>query len=124
MSLYSQTTTYTQMPYPAQGYGAAVPPPNSYYAPPPPAPQPVFHVDPNMFRRDYMTRLSNLTVNSRPIIQTLSLIAQDYSRYADVVVQCIEQHIRRVSRHSPLCPHHVSRTHIAYKLALVVQILV
>ncbi|EJF61180.1 hypothetical protein DICSQDRAFT_86616 [Dichomitus squalens LYAD-421 SS1] len=95
MSLYPQTTTYTQMPYPAQGYGAAVPPQPSYY-PPPPAPQPVFHLDPNMFRRDYMTRLANLTVNSRPIIQTLSLIAQDYSRYADVVVQCIEQHIRRV----------------------------
>ncbi|KAI0719620.1 hypothetical protein C8T65DRAFT_635929 [Cerioporus squamosus] len=95
MSLYPQSTAYTQMAYPAPGYGAPVPPPNPYYAPPPVA-QPVYHVDPNMFRRDYMTRLSNLTVNSRPIIQSLSMIAQDYSRFADVVVQCIEQHLRRV----------------------------
>ncbi|RPD67228.1 hypothetical protein L226DRAFT_529606 [Lentinus tigrinus ALCF2SS1-7] len=95
MSLYPQSTAYTQMAYPVQGYGAPVPPPNPYYAPPP-IPQPVYHVDPNVFRRDYMTRLSNLTVNSRPIIQNLSMIAQDYSRFADVVVQCIEQHLRRV----------------------------
>ena len=95
MSLYPQSTAYTQLAYPAQGYGAPVPPPNPYYAPP--VPQPVYHVDANMFRRDYMTRLSNLTVNSRPIIQSLSMIAQDYSRFADVVVQCIEQHLRRVS---------------------------
>ncbi|KAI1795172.1 hypothetical protein LXA43DRAFT_993775 [Ganoderma leucocontextum] len=96
MSLYPQTTTYPQMPYQTQGYGPTVVPPNPFYAPPPPVPQPVFHLDPNTFRRDYVTRLSNLTVNSRPIIQTLSMIAQDYSRYADVVVQCIEQHLRRV----------------------------
>ncbi len=96
MSLYPQSTAYTQLAYPAaQGYGAPLPPPNPYYAPPP-VPQP-YHVDPNMFRRDYITRLSNLTVNSRPIIQSLSMIAQDYSRFADVVVQCIEQHLRRVS---------------------------
>ena len=111
MALYPQSTTYTQVPYPTPGYGAAVPPPNPYYAPPA-APQPVFHLDPNTFRRDYMTRLSNLTVNSRPIIQTLSLIAQDYSRYADVVVQCIEQHLRRVSHrlHDLFCLSLPSRT--------------
>lgn len=100
MSLYPQpTATYSQMPYESQGYGPTIAPPNPYYAPPPPVPQPAFHLDPNTFRRDYITRLSNLTVNSRPIIQTLSMIAQDYSRYADVVVQCIEQHLRRVSLH-------------------------
>lgn len=98
MSVYPQSSTYTQMAYPPQGYGAPVPPPNAYYAAPPPAPQPVYqHFDPNTFRRDYSTRLSNLTVNSRPIIQSLSIIAQEYTRFADAVVQCIEQHIRRVS---------------------------
>ncbi|KAI0774211.1 hypothetical protein C8Q74DRAFT_1268922 [Fomes fomentarius] len=96
MSLYPQSTAYTQMPYPAQGYGAPVPPPNAFAYAAPPVPQPVYHLDSNMFRRDYMQRLSNLTVNSRPIIQSLSMFAQDYSRFADVVVQCIEQHIRRV----------------------------
>ncbi|KAI0723239.1 hypothetical protein C8Q76DRAFT_646524 [Earliella scabrosa] len=96
MSLYPQTTTYSQMSYPPQGFGAAVPPPNAYNYAPPPVAQPVYHVDPNMFRRDYASRLAALTVNSRPIIQSLSMIAQDYSRFADVVVQCIEQHLRRV----------------------------
>ncbi|KAI0353595.1 hypothetical protein OH77DRAFT_1458232 [Trametes cingulata] len=96
MSLYPQSSSYGhQMAYPPQGYGAPVPPPNPYYAPP--QPPPVFqHFDPNTFRRDYSTRLSNLTVNSRPIIQSLSMIAQEYTQFADVVVQCIEQHIRRV----------------------------
>ncbi|KAI0375573.1 hypothetical protein BV20DRAFT_984328 [Pilatotrama ljubarskyi] len=95
MSLYPQSSAYGhQMAYPPQGYGAPVPPPNSYYAPPPP---PVFqHFDPNTFRRDYSSRLSNLTVNSRPIIQSLSMIAQEYTQFAEVVVQCIEQHLRRV----------------------------
>ncbi|KAI9001076.1 hypothetical protein BD414DRAFT_473529 [Trametes punicea] len=88
---------YHQLAYPPQGYGVPMPPPNVYYAPPPPAPQPIYqHFDPNSFRRDYITRLSNLTVNSRPIIQSLSMIAQEYTRFADVVVQCIDQHIRRV----------------------------
>ena len=100
MSLYPQTTTYSQMSYPPQGFGAAVPPPNAYNYAPPPVAQPVYHVDPNMFRRDYASRLAALTVNSRPIIQSLSMIAQDYSRFAEVVVQCIEQHLRRVSRPS------------------------
>lgn len=54
-------------------------------------------MDPVSFRRDYMGRLAELTVNSRPIIQNLSMVAQEYSRYADVVTECIEQHIRRVS---------------------------
>ncbi|CAL1700836.1 unnamed protein product [Somion occarium] len=43
-----------------------------------------------------MTRLAELTVNSRPIIHNLSIIAQEYSRYAEVVAQCIESHVRRV----------------------------
>ncbi|KAH9844237.1 uncharacterized protein C8Q71DRAFT_731856 [Rhodofomes roseus] len=97
MSLYPQPQS--------QGYGAAAFPPPGYgqpsmYAPPafsyaPPA-QPVYHVDPTSFRRDYSTRLAELTVNSRPIIQNLSMVAQDYTRFADIVVQCIESHIRRV----------------------------
>jgi len=43
-----------------------------------------------------MTRLSELTFNSRPMIQHLSMLAQDSSRFADIVAQCIEGHIRRV----------------------------
>ena len=62
----------------------------------------LYYADPNHFRRDYIARLSELTVNSRPIIQGLSMTAQEYARYADIVVNCIEQHIRRVSHHFPI----------------------
>ncbi|GJJ07434.1 hypothetical protein Clacol_001636 [Clathrus columnatus] len=56
----------------------------------PPAP------DPNTFRQFYASQLATLTFNSRPIIQNLSMIAQDYNRLSNIVVQCIEAHIRRV----------------------------
>ena len=53
--------------------------------------------DPNTFRQFYASHLATLTFNSRPIIQNLSMIAQDYTRMSNVVVQCLEAHIRRVS---------------------------
>ncbi|KAF8592392.1 hypothetical protein K439DRAFT_1503404 [Ramaria rubella] len=52
--------------------------------------------DPNTFRQFYASHLATLTFNSRPIIQNLSMIAQDYTRMSNVVVQCLEAHIRRV----------------------------
>ena len=96
MAYPPSTTTYAQVAYPTHHFAHPIPPPNPYHFAPPPVQQPVY-LDPNTFRRDYMTRLANLTVNSRPIIQSLSMIAQDYSRFAEIVVQCVEQHIRRVS---------------------------
>ncbi|KAI0796733.1 hypothetical protein C8Q75DRAFT_742075 [Abortiporus biennis] len=94
MSLYSQAHAYGQPSYPPAGYHQPMPPPGSYnYLPPPPQPA---YVDPSSFRRDYTTRLGELTVNSRPIIQNLSMVAQEFSRYAEIVAQCIEGHIRRV----------------------------
>lgn len=54
-------------------------------------------LDPNTFRQFYASQLATLTFNSRPIIQNLSMIAQDYNRLSNIVVQCIEAHIRRVS---------------------------
>jgi len=60
------------------------------------SPQPAF-IDPASFRRDYSSRLEQLQFNSRPIIQNLSFYAQEYSRYADLVAQCIDSHIRKVS---------------------------
>jgi len=97
MSLYPQAASqaFGQMPYPTQSYSQPMIPPPTYHYPP--TAQPVFHVDPNMFRRDYMARLAELTINSRPIIQNLSMLAQEFSRFAEIVVQSIETHIRRVS---------------------------
>ena len=89
-----------------QGYGHQPVP--AYYPPPPPPPQPQPYYDATYFGRDYMARLAELTVNSRPIIQNLSVIAQDYQRYADTVVQCLETHIRRVSCPLPFPLDHLS----------------
>ena len=100
------SSVYTQSLYGQPSYGGP-----SFSTPPPPMmppgypqyqyqyhqpPAPVF-LDPIAFRREFASRLSQLTVNSRPIIQELSLLAQDYSRYADTVAELIEAHIRRVS---------------------------
>ncbi|KAJ2930199.1 hypothetical protein H1R20_g6915, partial [Candolleomyces eurysporus] len=104
--MYSQAH-YGQPSY--SGHHYPPPPVNSYYGhqhqqhyiqhPPVPqisAPPPVYHIDPTTFRSDYMRSLADLTFNSRPIIERLSLLAQDYSRHADIVVSCVETHIRRV----------------------------
>jgi pre-mRNA cleavage complex 2 protein Pcf11 len=92
MSLYPQNL-YGQMPFPGPSYSQV-----GYQYQQLPPPPPVYHVDPASFRRDYTSRLAELTVNSRPIIQNLSMIAQEYSRWAEIVAQCLEAHIRRVSR--------------------------
>jgi len=94
MSLYPQN-------HYGQPYGYAQPVVGYSY--PQALPPPVFIMDPNTFRREYSLRLADLTINSRPIIQNLSMLAQEYSRFADIVAQCIEAHIRRVSHvSSPL----------------------
>lgn len=102
MSLYSQSY-YGQPSYGGPTYAA----PAAYqyqYPQQPGHPQPIPHspphpvfIDPAAFRRDYSSRLDQLQFNSRPVIQSLSFYAQEYSRYADVVAQCLESHIRKVS---------------------------
>ncbi|KAF9247315.1 hypothetical protein BU15DRAFT_39285 [Melanogaster broomeanus] len=97
MSMYSQASAYGQVAYPAAGYhqSGLTAYPYQQQQQPQPAP-PVYHVDPNSFRRDFTARLAELTINSRPIIQTLSMFAQEHSRWGDIVAQCIDTHIRRV----------------------------
>ncbi|GLB33916.1 putative RPR [Lyophyllum shimeji] len=97
MSLYSAHSHYGQPPYshysqPAAHSGYHY----QYQQPPPPIPPAPVYLDPVSFRREYTSRLAELTVNSRPVIQHLSMLAQDYSRYAEIVAQCVESHIRRV----------------------------
>ncbi|KAJ7904620.1 hypothetical protein B0H14DRAFT_2663686 [Mycena olivaceomarginata] len=89
--MYPQHQQYGPPPIPHQpAYGGY-----SYYQQPPPPP-PVYNPDPVTFRRDYSNQLAELKVNSRPIIQNLSMIAQDFARFSDIVAQCLESHIRRV----------------------------
>jgi pre-mRNA cleavage complex 2 protein Pcf11 len=111
MSLYHQPTMMTHgQPYRAPPYGHAPPvheqqrgptPYQQYagrYPAPTPVPplQPMYHMDANSFRDEYMRRLASLTENSRPIIQNLLLFAQEYPRWSDIVGQCIQTHIRSV----------------------------
>lgn len=102
---YSQTATYSRVTPPSHAYAQArvsLPPHYPYSVP---SVQPTYLLNPNAFRQDFSGRLNELTVNSRPIIQSLSTIAQDYLRYAEIVVQCVEQHIRRVSLSDSLSFH-------------------
>ncbi|KIJ56625.1 hypothetical protein M422DRAFT_22777 [Sphaerobolus stellatus SS14] len=86
MSLHSYTSTGGQVGY--------VQPSTSYQYQQPSHSSSLY--DPNAFRQFYAGQLTTLTFNSRPIIQSLSMLAQEYSRMSDIVVQCIEGHIRRV----------------------------
>ncbi|KAJ7764985.1 hypothetical protein DFH07DRAFT_811027 [Mycena maculata] len=92
--MYTQQHYGSPQPFPHQqpAFGAYP----TYYQPQQPPPPPAYHPDPVTFRRDYSNQLAELKVNSRPIIQNLSMIAQEFARFADIVAQSIESHIRRV----------------------------
>ncbi|KAI0036792.1 hypothetical protein K488DRAFT_40518 [Vararia minispora EC-137] len=95
MSMYPPSPQpYGQYPAHHMPHQVSAVPFNGGFAPP--AGPSYYALDPASFRRDYASRLSELTVNSRPIIQGLSLYAQEYSRWADAVVECVEAHVRRV----------------------------
>lgn len=66
---------------------------SGYYSSNPQAPA----FDENSFRSLYAQRLGALTVNSRPIIQDLSMLAQNYPQMAHVVVDCIERQVRTMA---------------------------
>ncbi|KAH8830485.1 hypothetical protein DL96DRAFT_1593135 [Flagelloscypha sp. PMI_526] len=84
--------------YSEQAYGPPPPAARTYYPSVPPVPsQQPYYLDPAVFRRDYTQRLRELEFNSRPIIQGLSMLAQDYVRFAEIVSECIETHIRSVA---------------------------
>lgn len=45
---------------------------------------------------DYLSALEDLTFNSKPIIHTLTYIAQENEPYAISIVNAIEKHIQKV----------------------------
>lgn len=62
-------------------------------------PPPDVAVDPNSFRRYFSQQLQGLTFNSKPIITSLTLFAHEHLvRMSGVVAQCLEEHLRTVSR--------------------------
>lgn len=46
----------------------------------------------------YRDQLAELRMNSKPVINLLTMMAEDYIKHAPIVVQVIENHLQRVSR--------------------------
>jgi hypothetical protein len=116
MSLYHQQTMPGPSSYAAPSFAhrAAAPSApyqhNPYPAPAPAPPRPIYHMDPTNFRRDLEARLELLTDNNRDIIGSILTFVQQYPRWSEIVGQCLESHIRRVSsfpfrerRYPPSC---------------------
>lgn len=53
-------------------------------------------------RQDYLTSLQDLTANSRPIISTLTIIAQENIHAAKIITKTIEDHISKVCMKSSI----------------------
>lgn len=48
-------------------------------------------------RKDYIESLSDLTTNSKPLINTLSIVAGENRRFAKTITGAIESHILKVA---------------------------
>ena len=46
---------------------------------------------------EYKSSLSDLTFNSKPLINMLTMLAEDNAQYAKKIVQVIEAHLQKVS---------------------------
>ena len=44
---------------------------------------------------EYRSSLADLTINSKPLISMLTMLAEDHSQYAQHIVQLIEQHLQK-----------------------------
>jgi hypothetical protein len=117
MSLYHQQPSMagpSSYAAASAAYAQRAPPPVSYHQPhaypaqPPVPPQPIYHMDPSHFRRDLQGRLEHLTDNNRDIIGSILTFVQQYPRWVDIVGQCLEAHIRRVSSSPPYIASHLS----------------
>lgn len=95
-------------PYHGGAYSQSPPPPVAApYAQPPPPHQPQqpagpslpynIGTDQNVFRGYFNHELKQLTFNSKPIINGLTILAHEHAtRMAPIVCQCLEEHIRQV----------------------------
>jgi len=46
---------------------------------------------------DFRSSLSDLTFNSKPLINMLTMLADENSQYAEQIAQVIEEHVRQVN---------------------------
>lgn len=104
-----------------QGYGSSLPPPQqqhhqqvqspaygqqpqwspaaeqAHYGHAAAPPLPDVYADPNAFAQMYKSHLAALTFNSKPIITNLTVMAhENVSRMANVIAQCLDEHILQV----------------------------
>ena len=104
---YGQQQQQPQPPHtpqypPAPPYGAGPPQPPPGYAAQqsqqqPPAQQRPWNLsDPTVFQGYFAHELRSLTFNSKPIINSLTMLAHEFSNLGHVVAQCLEDHIRQV----------------------------
>lgn len=45
---------------------------------------------------EYLSSLTDLNVNSKPLINMLTIVAEDNMEYAHVIVKAVEKHLAKV----------------------------
>lgn len=50
----------------------------------------------NAIREEYMSSLADLDQNSKPMIDMLTMLAEDHRQHAPIIVDCIKQRIAQV----------------------------
>lgn len=48
---------------------------------------------------EYISSLSDLTINSKPLINMLTMLADDNVEHAPAIVQAVETHLQKVTYH-------------------------
>lgn len=48
---------------------------------------------------EYISSLSDLTINSKPLIDMLTMLAEDNVEHAATIVQAVENHLQKVNYH-------------------------
>lgn len=62
---------------------------------------------------EYLSSLMDLNVNSKPLINMLTMLAEDYIEHVHVIVRVVEQHLAKVFTqfHIDIKTSHVFRSH-------------
>lgn len=53
---------------------------------------------------EYISSLSDLTINSKPLINMLTMLAEDNIEHASAIVQAVETHLQKVTYPSIVIP--------------------